>query len=532
MRRNSLHGKREAPETSASDGDAERSGKVSDHTPDVHVSGESDDRVVPEKLPNKGGPTPLAEEVEERRSTKGNTVGTATLRTQSRVGVWIALNRVREVARRDRRVRFTALMHHLTLALLRDSFFALRRDAAPGVDEMTWHAYEEDHMERLTDLHVRVHTGTYRAQPSKRTYIPKSDGRQRPLGITSLEDKIVQHAAVTVLNQIYEVDFLGFSYGFRPGRGQHDALDALHVGLMGKKVNWVLDADIQGFFDAIDLGWLDKFLQHRIADRRMLRLIRKWLRAGVSEDGMWSKADEGTPQGAVASPLLANVFLHYAFDLWVHQWRGRHASGDVIVVRYADDFVVGFQHRHTADRFRRELADRLNRFGLTLHPGKTRLLEFGRFASENRRKRGQGKPESFDFLGFTHICGTKFWSKGFIVRRQTIAKKLRAKLQELKHTLMRRRHESIPEIGKWLRSVVRGYYNYHAIPGNIDALETLHREVARAWLHALRRRSQRHRMPWSRFTKIASRWIPKPKILHPYPNVRFYANTQGRSRMR
>lgn len=523
MRGNSLYGKREAPETSTTDGNVERSGKVGDHTPDVNVPGDSDDRIVPEKPSNNNGPYALAERVEGRRSTKGNTAEMTTNRTQSRAHVSIALQRVREVARRDGRARFTALMHHITVELLWSSFFALKRDAAPGLDQVTWHAYQEGLKDRLSELHRQIHTGTYRAQPSKRTYIPKSDGRLRPLGIASLEDKIVQHAVVTVLNQIYEVDFLGFSYGFRPGRSQHDALDALHVGLMGKKVNWVLDADIQGFFDAIDLEWLDKFLQHRIADQRMLRLIRKWLLAGVSEDGKWSKATRGTPQGAVASPLLANVYLHYAFDLWVHQWRGRHAMGDMIVVRFADDFVVGFQHRHAAERFRRELGDRLEKFGLALHPDKTRLIEFGRFATENRRRRCQRKPESFDFLGFTHFCGTKFWSKSFIVRRKTIAKRLRAKLQEIKQTLMRRRHEPIPGIGSWLRSVVRGYYNYHAVPGNIAATEVFRREVLRAWLHALRRRSQRHRMPWHRFSKIASRWLPTPRILHPYPNDRFYA---------
>jgi group II intron reverse transcriptase/maturase len=326
-----------------------------------------------------------------------------------------------------------------------------------------------------------------------------------------------------VLNSIYEIDFKGFSYGFRPGRSQHDALDALWVGIMGKKVNWVLDADIQGFFDAICHEWLEKFLQHRISDRRMLRLIRKWLRAGVSQDGQWSSTTVGTPQGAVASPLLANVFLHYVFDLWAHQWRTRNASGDVIIVRYADDFVVGFQHRREAEQFRADLEQRFEKFGLTLHPHKTRLLEYGRFAVENRRRRGEGKPETFDFLGFTHICGVKRQNRTFLVKRRTISKRLRAKLHEIRTSLVRRRHEPIPVIGAWLGSVVRGYYNYHAVPGNSTALETLYRESVRSWLFALRRRSHRHRMTWDRFGRIVDKWIPHPRILHPHPNDRFYA---------
>ena len=331
----------------------------------------------------------------------------AASRTQSRLDALIALDRVREAARRDRRARFTALLHHVTVERLQEGFFALKHEAAPGVDGITWEQYDIGLEDRLRDLHRRIHEGTYRAQPSRRVFIPKADGRQRPLGIAALEDKIVQQAVVRVLNQIYEVDFLGFSYGFRPRRSQHDALDALWVGLMGKKVNWVLDADIRGFFDNIDHGWLLKFLEHRIADRRILRLIQQWLRAGVSEDGQWTKTEVGTPQGAVASPLLANVFLHYVFDLWVQQWRTKSATGDMIVVRYADDFVVGFQHRREAERFLRELGERFEKFGLALHPEKTRLIEFGRFAAENRRKRGERKPETFTFLGFTHICGRK-----------------------------------------------------------------------------------------------------------------------------
>jgi group II intron reverse transcriptase/maturase len=411
----------------------------------------------------------------------------------------------------------------VTVHRLRESLYALKRWAAPGVDRLTWQEYEAQVEERLTDLHARVHRGTYRAMPSKRVFIPKADGRMRPLGIAALEDKIVQHAVVTVLNAVYEVDFVGFSYGFRPGRSQHDALDALWVGLMDKRVNWVLDADIRGFFDTISHEWLMKFVAHRIADRRTLRLIQKWLKAGVLEDGIWSGTAVGTPQGAVASPLLANIFLHYVLDLWVNQWRSKNARGDVIIVRYADDFVLGFQYQREAEQFLQALKERMEKFGLALHPDKTRLIEFGRFAVRDRKKRGEHKPETFDFLGFTHMCGVKRLTRGFLVKRKSIAKRVRAKIQELKQALMRQRHAPIPEQGAWLRGVVRGYYNYHAIPGNMPALETLQTEMVRAWLHALRRRSQRHRMSWERFNKLDKYWIPRPKILHPHPNQRFYA---------
>jgi RNA-directed DNA polymerase len=523
MRGNSSHGKREIPRVPAG-GKAGRSEKVEDRTSDAHARGKSDGCVVPKKPPNRGGQLPPTEVVEGRRPTEGNTNQETACRTQSRLDALIALERVREAARRDRRARFTALLHHVTIERLQEGFFALRHEAAPGVDGVTWEQYEVDLEDRLRELHRRIHGGTYRAQASRRSFIPKADGRRRPLGIAALEDKIVQQAVVRVLNQIYEVDFLGFSYGFRPGRSQHDALDALWVGVMGKKVNWVLDADIRGFFDNIDHGWLLKFLEHRIADRRVLRLVQQWLKAGVIEAGQWTKSEVGTPQGAVASPLLANVFLHYVFDLWVQQWRTKSATGDLIVVRYADDFVVGFQHRHEAERFLRELGERFEKFGLALHPDKTRLIEFGRFAAENRRKRGERKPETFTFLGFTHICGRKYWSGRFVVKRKTATKRLRAKLTEVQHQLTLRRHEPIPKQGKWLRSVVQGYFNYHAVPGNMAALEAFRTEVVRGWLRALRRRSQRHRLTWDRFRRHVDRWLPHPKILHPYPNFRFYAS--------
>jgi group II intron reverse transcriptase/maturase len=532
MRGNSLHGNRETPRTPAAEMSEGRSEKGNAQSSDTHVRGESDGSIVPKNPSNKGEGRWLdcshpeaqpAERGEGREPIKGNAHQTAATRTQSRTVASNGLAGVRRRARSDKRARFTALLHHVTVNLLRDSFLALKRQAAPGVDGITWEQYEVDLESRLRDLHGRVHRGAYRAQPSRRTYIPKADGRLRPLGIAALEDKIVQQAVVMVLNSIYEEDFLGFSYGFRPGKSQHDALDSLWMALMGKKVNWVLDADIRGFFDNLRHEWLEKFIEHRVGDPRILRLIRKWLKAGVMEDGKWSGTNVGTPQGAVASPLLANVYLHYVLDLWVQQWRGRHARGDVVIVRYADDFVMGFQHRDEAERFLKDLRERFAKFGLALHPDKTRLIEFGRFATENRDRRGESKPETFDFLGFTHICGKKHWSGGFIVKRQTVAKRLRAKLQEVKAALMRGRHAPIPQQGQRLRSVVQGYLNYHAIPGNMAALEAFRTEAVHHWLFALRRRSQRSRLPWERFSKIADRWIPKPKILHPYPNDRFFA---------
>jgi group II intron reverse transcriptase/maturase len=550
MCENSPHGNRDTPCPPVEDGEsAGRSEKAQRQSSDMHGRGESDDRVVPEQPAKEGdlnfwtlyervsaAKVKCEQDLETargRRSTEGNADKPAAPRTQSRdICAPIGLARVQEVARKDKRAKFTALLHHVTIDLLRESFYALKRAAAPGVDGVTWQQYEVGLEDRLLNLHQRVHTGTYRAQPSKRAYIPKPDGRLRPLGIAALEDKIVQHAVVTVLNAIYEADFLGFSYGFRPGRSQHDALDALQVGIMGKKVNWVLDVDIRWFFDTIDHEWMMKFVGHRIADPRMLRLIRKWLRAGVSEGGKWSETKVGTPQGSVASPLLANVYLHYVLDLWANQWRKRHALGDVIIARYADDFVMGFQHKHEAERFLTELKSRVEQFGLSLHPEKTRLIEFGRFADQNRRKREGCKPETFDFLGFTHICAKKHWSGGFIVRRRSIAKRLRAKLAAVRQTLLRLRHLPLPQQGAYLRSVVRGFLNYHAVPGNMPALETFRRECVRHWLKALRRRSQRHRMNWERFRKWVDRLIPTPAIQHPYPNDRFYAKHRSKSRMR
>src|SRR5215469_12721449 len=493
------------------------------HKPDMNADRESHDRVVPAKCPNKGGSSSPAEGMEGSRSTKENTGQVTASQIQSWGNVLDGLRRVREAAKKDKRLQCTALLHHVSVALLSNSFYALKREAAPGVDGLTWQEYETDLDKRLEDLHSRVHRGTYRAQPSKRAYILKEDGRQRPLGIADLEDKIVQHAVGRVLNQIYEEDFKGFSYGFRPGRRQHDALDALWMGIMRKKVNWVLDADVRDFFGSISHEWMVKFLQHRIAARRILRLIKKWLRAGVSEDGEWSQTEVGTPQGSVISPLLGNAYLHYVFDLWVQHWRRHRATGEVIVVRYADDSVLGFQSRADAERFLQEWKERLQKFGLELHPDKTRLIEFGRHAAVNRKRRGEGKPEVFNFLGFTHMCGKTRKTGRFIVKRQTIRKRLSAKLSELKEELRRRWHQPVAEVGKWLRSVVQGYFNYHAVPGNMDSLNSFRAQVIWRWYRALRRRSQRDRMTWERFLTLVGRWIPSAKILHPHPNVRFDA---------
>ena len=443
--------------------------------------------------------------------------------TQSRAAVSQGLHGVREAARRDKGLRFTALLHHVNERLLLDSFRLLKKEAAPGVDNITWKEYEQGVEERIADLHGRVHRGAYRAQPSRRVYIPKPDGRQRPLGIAALEDKIVQQAVATVLNQIYEEDFLGFSYGFRPGRGAHDALDALTAGIMTKKVSWILDADIRGFFDNISHEKLVELLELRIADQRIIRLIQKWLKAGVSEDGQWSETKIGTPQGAVISPLLANIYLHYVLDQWAMEWRRKNAFGDVVVVRYADDFVLGFQYPKEAERFLEQLRKRLADFGLELHSDKTRLIQFGRFAAEDRKRGGKGKPETFDFLGFTHICGTIHKSGKFTVHRKTVGKRMTAKLRSIGVELRKRRHKPIAETGEWLKQVVRGYFNYHAVPGNLPRLETFRQQIARHWRSALRRRSQRSRWTWERFETLMTRYLPRPKILHPYPLARFRA---------
>jgi len=479
--------------------------------------GKSDRPKVPMKSPNKAG-QPVAEEMEGRGLAKGNPRQQNAPRTPSRPGALSALERVRQAARRDRKLRFTALLHHIyDLDMLRTAYLGLKREAAPGVDGETWRHYGEALEENLQDLADRLKRGAYRAKPVRRVYIPKADGRQRPLGVTALEDKLVQRATVEVLNAIYETDFLGFSYGFRPGRSQHQALDALYAGLLTKKVNWVLDVDIRGFFDAIDHGWLVQFVEHRIADRRVVRLIQKWLSAGVLEEGKRIRAKEGTPQGGSASPLLANLYLHYVFDLWVRAWRRKQARGDVIVVRFADDIVLGFQNESEAGRFRQELAERLGKFGLELHPEKTRLLEFGPTAAASRKRRGQGKPETFDFLGFTHICAKKRSNGRFTVLRQTIRKRLQAKLSEVKAELRRRMHDPIPEVGKWLGSVVGGHTRYYGVPMNSPAISQFRFQVGWLWHRALSRRSQNGRIRWDRMRRLIGRYLPPARVCHPYP---------------
>lgn len=431
------------------------------------------------------------------------------------------LGRVREVAVRDKEARFTALLHHLTFELLWAAFTALRPDAAAGADGVRWQEYAQDLEANLRDLHARVQSGRYRAMPVRRVHIPKPDGRLRPLGIASLEDKIVQRALAEVLNAVFEADFLGFSYGFRPGRKPHDALDALTAGICQNKVNWVLDADIRDFFGSLDRAWLEKFLRHRIADTRVLRLVGKWLAAGVIEDGKLSESEQGAPQGAPVSPLLANVYLHHVLDVWAQWWRKHHARGDVIIVRFADDFVAGFQYRDDAERFLAALRERFAKFGLELHPGKTRLIEFGRHAAARRKARGDGKPETFSFLGFTHICATG--RGGFWIRRITDRKRLAAKLSRLRDELMRRRHDPVPEQGKWLASAITGHMNYYGVPGNGKAVRAFRNQATRHWRHALRRRSQKTRLTWERMNRLARRWIPLPKTTHPFPERRFAA---------
>ena len=457
-----------------------------------------------------------------------------TDRAQNRTTITASrgLQGVREAAQRDKGLRFTTLLHHVNEKLLLDSFYLLKKQAAPGVDQVTWGEYEEGVEGRITDLHDRLHRGAYRAQPSRRVYIPKADGRQRPLGIAALEDKIVQQAVVEVLNQIYEGDFAGFSYGFRSGRSAHGALDSLSAGIMTKKVNWILDADIKGFFDNISHGKLMELIELRIADPRILRLIRKWLTAGVSEDGHWSETKVGTPQGAVISPLLANIYLHYVLDQWAMEWRRVHAKGDIVIVRYADDFVLGFQHRDEAESFLQQLRERMAEYGLELHSEKTRLIEFGRFAEGARKRDGAGKPETFNFLGFTHICSTIHKSGKFTVKRKTVGKRMTAKLRDIAAKLRRRMNDSIEQTGNWLTQVVRGYFNYHAVPGNLKRLYTFRRETARHWLFTLRRRSQRSRWTWERFETLISRYLPEPRIIHPYPLDRFYAKYPDKSRVR
>ena len=453
---------------------------------------------------------------------EGNTSECVNASAQRRVSVSPGLDRVRNAARQLKKEKFSALLHHASIGLLRDSFLELNRRAVRGVDGVTWRTYEAELEGNLQDLHTRVHRGSYRALPVRRRFIPKPDGQQRPLGIAALEDKIVQRAVVTVLNAIYEEDFLGFSYGFRPGRGPHDALDALDalsVAVSDTPVNWVLDADIRGFFDSLSQEWLVQFVKHRFGDERIIRLVGKWLKAGVLEEGRWSVSETGTPQGAVASARLANVYLHYVFDLWAQQWRRREATGNVIVVRYRR-YRCGFEHEADARRFWDAMRVRLERFALELHGEKTRLLEFGRHAAARRRRRGLGKPETFVFLGFTFICG-KTRRGAFQLQRKMPGKRMKVALRRIKVQLRHRMHASIPEQGRWLQAVVRGYFAYHAVPTNARALGAFRHYVIDLWRRTLWRRRQKDAMTWARMTRIADAWLPPPRILHPWPDRRF-----------
>jgi RNA-directed DNA polymerase len=484
--------------------------------------GESYRGIVPEKQPNEslGG---QKEAAEGRALTEENMDQLNLYQTQGWGSEPNGLSRVREAAKKDKGRRFTALLHHVNVELLRSSYYRLKRTAAAGVDGTTWAEYGEGLEERLIDLHDRIHRGAYHAKPSKRVWIPKADGRQRPIGIAALEDKIVQRAIGTVVSQIWEEDFLGFSYGFREGRSQHEALDALYVGITQRRVNWVLDLDIKSFFDRVEHKWLMEFVEHRIADKRIVRLIQKWLKAGVMEEGRWFENEVGTAQGSVISPILANLYLHYVLDLWAEAWREKVAYGEMIIVRYADDAVLGFQYRSDAERLLRELQERLAKFGLELHPEKTRLIEFGRYAAEHRRKRGKGKPETFNFLGFTHMCGRSRGTGYFTVFRRTMGKRMAAKLKEIHQQLRKRRHAPVRTTLNWLRAVIRGYFQYHAVPDNEHRLRAFRKDVLRLWHRQLRRRSQRSNLTWGLFAEWIGNRLPAVEILHPWPSERFSA---------
>ena len=497
----------------------------------MHADEESDEGIVPMKRSNNEGSL-SAEIVEGRASPEENGGQPTAVRTPRRGTASSRLEAVRRTARHDKKVRFTALLHHITVDLLKQSYIALKRDAAPGIDGVTWRTYGENLEAKLKDLHDRIHKGSYRARPAKRTYIPKTDGTKRPLSVWCLEDKIVQHAVVRVLEAVYEEDFVGFSYGFRPGRGQHDALDALHAGILRRRVNWVLDADIQGFFDAMSPTWILRFLEHRIADKRILRLIAKWLKVGVIEDGRITRGERGAPQGAVISPILANAYLHYVYDLWVLQWRRTKATGDVIVVRYADDTIVGFEHEHEARQFLHDLQERMGLFDLTLHPEKTRLIRFGRHAAKQRAERGEGKPEVFDFLGFTHYCTTSRKWGSFVIGRKTIKKRMLRTLEAVKVELRKRMHDPVVKTGAWVWQVLNGYLNYFAVPGNDKSLWWFFNEVRWRWLKSLKRRSETARLDWDRFMRITDRFFPPIRVRHPLPCHRFDAKIRGKSPVR
>jgi RNA-directed DNA polymerase len=479
----------------------------------------SDEGIVPKKHA-KTWVTPV-ERVEGRPEAKGKSTARNTSPAQKGKDVATTLRWIGERAKSKPEEQLTNLLNHIKAPLLKEAYQRLRKDAAPGVDDVTWQEYGERLGERLCDLEGRIHRGSYHPQPVRRVHIPKGDGRTRPLGIPTLEDKLVQQAVRMVLEPIYEAMFVGLSYGFRPGRSQHDALDALAVAIGKKKVSWVLDADIRSYFDTIDHGWLQKFLEHRIGDTRMVRLIMKMVRAGVMEDGELHEVQEGAPQGGSVSPLLSNIYLHYVFDLWVIDWRRKQARGEMYAVRYADDFVMAFQHEQDARAAHQSVGERFAKFGLELHSEKTRVLEFGRFARGNRERRGLGKPETFDFLGFTHIVSTSREGK-FQLKRRTSRKKRQAKLVALTEECRRRRHDAVTVQHAWLSSVLEGHYRYYAVPTNYRALGQYCRAAAHIWHRSLQRRSQRAGWTGAKWSSFEERFpLPSPRICHPWPEQRF-----------
>ena len=487
----------------------------------THATRESDGCIVPKKEANNTtARAGVAEPPEGRRPAKRNPREQNMGRTQDRETVEQALERIREAVRRDRKKRLTTLWHHVySEATLREAYRKLNPTSSPGVDGQRWREYGEELDGRITELSARLKRMGHRPQAVLRRYISKENGKRRPIGIPALEDKIVERALVMVLEVIYEEEFANFSYGFRPGRSPHKALDALYMGIVSRKINWVLDADLSGYFDTIDHDWLVRMLEHRIADKRVVRYIIRCLKAGVVEDGYWREQGRGSPQGGCISPLLANIFLHYVLDGWVKKWRKTRARGDLIIVRYADDFVIGFQHQHEARQFYTELQQRLAKFGLKLNEEKTRLIAFGRFAAKDRHNRGDGKPETFDFLGFTHICGHDRRGR-FQLKRKTIGKRLRAKLRVLKAEMRKRWMLTLPEMGRWLRRVLTGHFNYYGVPGNFRCLKGFRQAVILLWRRWIIRKSQRSRASYARMYRLANRWLPAACIRHPYPSER------------
>lgn len=434
------------------------------------------------------------------------------------------LLRVRNKAKENKNLIFTELLHHATPEMFMECYRSLNKRATPGIDRQSWEEYGKENLEeKLKDLRNRVFNGTYRSLPARRVFIPKANGKMRPLGIVAIEDKIVQNVIRTILDQVYEPTFKGFSYGFRSGRSCHDALDALSYCIQHGKINWILDADLRSYFDSIPHDKLIGVVKLRVGDPRIIRLIKKWLKAGVLENESISISDYGTIQGGVISPLLANIYLHYALDEWIDKIRTNIPSlGRISIVRYADDFVICFQNRWAATKLLEELREQLGRFGLELQREKTRLIEFGRFAIQNRRARGDRKPETFDFLGFTHIC-SKAKNGYFAIRRITSSKKFCRKLQDVKQEIRKRMHRNIDETLEWLKRLLLGYYQYYAVPYNILKLDSFRYHVGMYLFKMLRRRSQKARrtITWTWKKLHVDAALPRPKQVHDLPDLRF-----------